>query len=312
MTALLLLLFSLTIELDTVNLPLTGDIKITFAPAGKAEMKREGTVTHIKIEVEQLRPPLAPLNTYVVWAVSPEGVFENLGELQVDRNKGQFDGTTRFGQLGLLITAEPHYMVDRPSSAAAYRSQNTGGQTRRVTIQVEVGQDDYSNLKPGAPAIHNSVAQARTAFQIAQNVGAERIAESEFRQARVALGSMEELITRAAPLDILWPTANEAIRWAQRAVTAAREKAILTELRNAKAELEALNAEKQRLDTRIRELTQELTQEQTAAAEQIRTLRASAGTASSEKDQAEARAQDAERELAELKSEVKQKQEELQ
>lgn len=304
MTALLLLLFSLTIELDTVNLPLNGDIKITFAPAGKAEMKREGTLTRVKIEVEQLRPPIAPLNTYVVWAVSPEGIFENLGELQVDRNKGQFEGTTRFGQLGLLITAEPHYMVDRPSSAAAYRSQNTGGQTRRMTIPVDVGQYDYSNLKPGPPAIHNSVVQARTAFQIAQNSGAERIAETEFRQARVALGSMEELITRAAPLDILWPTANEAIGWAQRAVTAAREKAVLTELQNAKTELEAIRAEKQQLDARIRELTQE----QTAAAEQIRVLRASVGTANSEKEAAEARTQNAERELEELK----QRQEQLQ
>jgi hypothetical protein len=304
MTALLLLLFSLTIELDTVNLPLNGDIKITFAPTGKAEMKREGTLTRVKIEVEQLRPPIAPLNTYVVWAVSPEGIFENLGELQVDRNKGQFEGTTRFGQLGLLITAEPHYMVDRPSSAAAYRSQNTGGQTRRMTIPVDVGQYDYSNLKPGPPAIHNSVVQARTAFQIAQNSGAERIAETEFRQARVALGSMEELITRAAPLDILWPTANEAIGWAQRAVTAAREKAVLTELQNAKTELEAIRAEKQQLDARIRELTQE----QTAAAEQIRVLRASVGTANSEKEAAEARTQNAERELEELK----QRQEQLQ
>jgi hypothetical protein len=308
MTTLLLLFFALTIELDTVNIPLDSDVKITFAPAGKAEMKREGTVTHVKVEVDQLRPPIAPLNTYVVWAVSPEGIFENLGELQVDRNKGAFQGTTRLNQLGLLITAEPHYMVDRPSPAAAYRSQNTSGETRRTKILVEVGQYDYADLKAPPPGPHPAVVQARAAFQIAQNAGAERIAESEFRQARVALGSMEELITRAAPLDILWPAANDAIRSAQRAVTAARERAILADLQNTKAEVETLTAEKQRLDARIRELTQELTQEQTAAAEQIRILRANIGTASSEKDEAEARAQSAERELAQLK----QKQEELQ
>src|SRR5437870_7694488 len=112
----LLLLFALTSQLDTVDLPLNSAVKITFAPSGKAELKREGTVTLIKIEVDQLRPPAAPLNTYVVWAVSPEGIFENLGELQINRNKGTFDGTTRFTQFGLLITAEPHYMIDRPSS----------------------------------------------------------------------------------------------------------------------------------------------------------------------------------------------------
>jgi hypothetical protein len=150
----LLLLFALTIQLDTVDLPVNGAEKMTFAPVGKAELKREGTLTWVNIEVDQLRPPVAPLNTYVVWAVSPEGLFENLGELQMNRNKGAFNGTTRLTQLGLLITAEPHYMVDRPSSMAAWRSQNTGGETRRVTVPVEVGQYDYSNLKPSPPALN--------------------------------------------------------------------------------------------------------------------------------------------------------------
>jgi hypothetical protein len=304
MTPILLLLLSLTIELDTVIVPLSGDVNITFAPMGKGELKREGTVTRVKVELEQVRPPAAPLNTYVVWAVSQEGTFENLGELQVDRTKGTFQGTTRLAQLGVLVTAEPHYMVDRPSASAAYRSQNLSGQTRRVSIPIEVGIYDYSALKPSAPAVHTAVVQARAALQIAQNAGAERIAEPEFRQARVALGAMEELITRAAPLDILLPSANDAIGWAQKAVTAARERANLVELQNAKAEVARITAEKQQLDARI----QQLQQEQASAAEQIRNLRASMGTASSEKDAAEARAQQAERELEDLRS----KQQELQ
>jgi hypothetical protein len=313
MTTLFLLLFALTIELDSINLSLNRGVRITFAPAAEGEMKREGTVTRINITVDPLRPPATlgqMLNTYVVWAVSPEGVYENLGELQIDRNKGEFEGTTRLSQLGILITAEPHYMVDRPSSAVAYRSQNTSG-TRRVTIQAQVGIDDYSTLKPSAPAVHSSVVQARTAVQIAQSVDAERIAASEFRQARVALGSMEELITRGAPLEILWPTANEAIRSGQRAVTATREKVAAMQLEGAKAELQTLGSEKQRLDARIRELTQE----QAATATQIRALQESVATAKSEtatarseKEEVEVRAQRAERELAELK----QKQEQLQ
>jgi hypothetical protein len=300
----LLLLFALTIQLDTVDLPVNGAVKMTFAPAGKAELKREGTVTWVNIEVDQLRPPAAPLNTYVVWAVSPEGVFENLGELQMNRNKGAFIGTTRLTQLGLLITAEPHYMVDRPSATATWRSQNTGGETRRVTIPIEVGQYDYSNLKPSPPSVNTYLVQARSALQIAQAAGAEQIAEQEFRQARVALGAMEELITRAAPPDILLPAAHEAIRWAQKAVTAAREKVPSKELQDAKSEVAALMAQKQQLDARILQLTQE----QAAATEQIRTLQAGAGSANSEKDAAEARAQNAEREFQQLK----QKQDELQ
>jgi hypothetical protein len=221
----LFVLLALTIELDTVDLPLNSGVQITFAPSGKAELKREGTVTRVKIEIDQLRAPIAPLNTYVVWAVSPEGIFDNLGELLINRNKGSFDGTTRLSQLGLLITAEPHYMVDRPSSTAAWRSQTVGSETRRVTKPIEVGQYDYTGLKPSPPAANTYVVQARSALQIAQIAGAEQAAEADYRQARVALGAMEELIKRAAPLDILLPAANEAIGWAQRAATAARERA---------------------------------------------------------------------------------------
>jgi hypothetical protein len=148
---------------------------------------------------------------------------DNLGELDVRNGKGQFAATTRFTQFGVFITAEPHYMVDKPNSAVVYRSQSPDTDFRRKRVPVEVGAYDYSQLKPvSVTSVHGSVIQARSAFQIAQAVGADRLAPADFRNAQVALGAMEELVTRAAPLDILWPTANEAIRWAQRAATSAR------------------------------------------------------------------------------------------
>jgi len=104
-----------------------------------------------------------------------------------------------------------------------YRSQGSDTDVRRKRVPVEVGVYDYANLKaPSGSVPHMSVAQARSAFQIAQAVRADQLAPADFRNAQVALGSMEELVSRAAPLDILWPTANEAIRWAQRAAASAR------------------------------------------------------------------------------------------
>ena len=225
----LFLAFALSnVDLDIVTLPLASDIKVALTPAGRSELKREGTVTRIKIEVDRIAAPstLGPaLTTYVVWAVSPEGILDNLGEVDVNRNKGEFAATTRFGQFGILITAEPHYMVDRPNSAVAYRSQTPKEDVRHKSVPIEIGAYDYSTLMPVSNVgVHGSVVQARLAFQIAQSAGAERLAPQEFRNAQVALGALEELVTRAAPLDILWPTANEAIRWSQRAVTSAREK----------------------------------------------------------------------------------------
>jgi hypothetical protein len=104
----------------------------------------------------------------------------------------------------------------------AYRTQ-TAADPRRKTANVQIGAYDYSMLKPiSGIGVHGSVTQARTAFQIAQSAGADRAAPREFRNAQVALGAVEELVMRAAPLDILWPAANEAIRWSQRAAELSR------------------------------------------------------------------------------------------
>jgi|SRR5579862_9121073 len=225
--SLLLALAANAVDLDIVTLPLNNDLKLTLTPAGRCELKRDGTVSQIKIEIDRIAAPrtLGPYNTYVLWAVSPEGVFDNLGELQTLGNKGQITATTRFGQFAILITAEPHFMVDRPSSAIAYRAATPKTEVRRKTVSVQVGSYDYSSLTSTTTiGVQGWVVQARAAFQIAKTLGADRLAPEEFRNAQVAIGSLEEMITRAVPADILWPAANEAIGWSQRAAAAARDK----------------------------------------------------------------------------------------
>jgi hypothetical protein len=227
-TLFLMLLFASTmVDVDAVNVPLAGDVRTSLTLGARGELRREGTVTRIRVDVDKIAAPstLGPaLNTYVVWAVSPEGLLDNVGEMDLKGGKGTFSGTTRLTQFGILVTAEPHYMVDRPSSAVVYRSQSPETDLRRKVVPVEVGVYDYSQLKTPGGAAFNSVIQARTAFQIAQSVGADRLASADFRNAQVAMGALEELVNRAAALDILWPTANEAIRWSQRAATAARSR----------------------------------------------------------------------------------------
>jgi hypothetical protein len=225
--ALLLYLAITAIDLDMISVPLTGDVRVPLTQGARAELKREGTVTRIRIDVDKIAGPatLGPaLNTYVVWAVTPEALYDNLGELEIKGAKAQFAATNPFTQFGILITAEPHYMVDKPSSAVVYRGQNPETELRRKVVPVEVGGYDYSQLKAPAAAPYNIVVQARTAFQIAQAAGAATLAPSDFRNAQVALGAMEELVSRASPFDIVWPTTNEAIRWSQRSATVARAK----------------------------------------------------------------------------------------
>jgi len=205
--SLLLVLAINAVDLDIVSLPLTNDVKVVLTPAGRGQLKRDGNVSQIRIDIDRISPAttLAPaLSTYVVWAVSPEGIFDNLGELQIHDTKGQFNATTLFPQFGPLITAESHYMVDRPSSAVAYRTQIPKTDVRRKSVSIEVGAYDYSAIvATTSVGVQGWVVQARAAFQIAKTAGADRLAPEEFRNAQVAIGSLEELITRSAPPDIL-------------------------------------------------------------------------------------------------------------
>ena len=224
---LLLVLAANTVDLDIVTVSLTNDMKVALTPSGRTELKRDGNVSQIKVEIDRIPAArtLGPYNTYVLWAVSPQGVFDNLGELQTNGNKGQINATTRFGQFAFLVTAEPHFMVDRPSSAIAYRAETPKTEVRRKTVSIEVGSYDYSSLASTATAgVQGWVVQARAAFQIAKTVGADSLAPEEFRNAQVAIGSLEEMITRAVPADILWAAATETIGWSQRAATSARNK----------------------------------------------------------------------------------------
>src|SRR5436305_12671039 len=100
----ILFLAASTVDLDIVAVPLTNDIKILLTPAGRSELKRDGNVIQVKIEIDRIAAPnsLSPaFNSYVVWSVSPEGIFDNLGQRQIKGNKGQFTASTRFGQLGV-------------------------------------------------------------------------------------------------------------------------------------------------------------------------------------------------------------------
>jgi len=303
--ALSLLFAASSIDVTVITIP-KGDITVPLTPTGKAEMKRDGTITRIKIEFDRAAPPAAAgpaFSTYVVWAVSPEGIYENIGEILMDKDRGRLEATTRFEQVGLLITAEPHYMVDRPSSAVVFRNQTLRGEdVRRVNVPVEIGTYDYSKItttaQTGLPLL---VVEARTALQIAKIAEADRWAETEYRRARVALDTMEQMVSRASPFDIVAQSANETIRRSQQAVTAAREKKSAVALDNSRAEAASLMQQNQTLNSQLR-------QQQNSANSQIQKLQADLATAGrdtqrliQERDQAVAGQQAVEKDLTDLK-----------
>jgi outer membrane protein OmpA-like peptidoglycan-associated protein len=57
------------------------------------------------------------ISSYVVWAITRDGAVENLGELIVDQSNDSGSGTysTPKKAFGLIVTAEPYFLVGKPS-----------------------------------------------------------------------------------------------------------------------------------------------------------------------------------------------------
>jgi hypothetical protein len=280
-----LLLATQPVELVIISLPVRGAVNLDLAPTGKLELERGSTVSRIRIEID--RPVLpqsvaAGMNTLVVWAASPDGVFENLGALGIVAGKGRLETVTRLDQFALVITAEPHHLVDRPSAAVAYRSLAPRTDSiRRVAMSIPFGYYDYADLQSSTAADSGPAAEAHAAFQIAAAAKAEQWAQAEFRLARVALDTMEELVKRAAPAEAIAPAANEAIGKSVHAWTVARDNAVKSALDSARSDASRLQRDVQQLQDRV----QRLTAEQTAAADRIRKLEFDLDRANTEREQ---------------------------
>src|SRR5437016_3384714 len=77
--------------------------------------------------------------TYVLWAVSPDGQTDRLGEIITNHRDGaKIEVTTSFQAFGLMVTAEPYYAVSKPSPAVVLENvvrPDTIGATSLVSAE---------------------------------------------------------------------------------------------------------------------------------------------------------------------------------
>ena len=98
-------------------------------------------------------------------------------------------------------------MVDKPS-ANIYFVNDRARDLTSVPLMVEVGAYDYPVLQDNAVGVPSLVMQARAAMAIATAVPTPQRPETEFRNARVAIDTMEELFKRASAPDVVAAAAH--------------------------------------------------------------------------------------------------------
>jgi outer membrane protein OmpA-like peptidoglycan-associated protein len=244
-------------NLDCVNyLHRSGSTTIAFdgtplLPGAKGEAKV--TSERGGITVEAKFSGLTPANgfgpeylTYVLWAISPDGRAQNLGEVLPAGTKNNIRVTTALQSFGLIVTAEPYFSVTEPSDTVVV--QNVIQQDKTVGVLEKVSANYY--LLPrgtysetaGAHTVANPITrnehsplelyEADNAVRIAQQTGADKYAPEIMSQAKLDLqnaADMDSSKHRDEKMEIT--NAREAVERA--------EDARITTLRKQNAEREA-------------------------------------------------------------------------
>ncbi|HSK72323.1 MAG TPA: OmpA family protein [Pyrinomonadaceae bacterium] len=278
---------AITYPLDeTVNLQFRGTTRFPRMK-GDAKIRRTAkTGTEIDLSVSKMPRPFelgAGYATYVVWAVSPEGHIDNLGEIK-RRGFFEFDSkikvTTTLQTFALIITAEPHFLVRRPSQTIMLENLNpysTSGKTFATTKAIqyfgnssdyfrdartpEIAEIDYSRTP-------SAILQAKQAIALARYAGAQRDAPEELQEAETLLQNAETAWRAGRDEETVDISARKAISTAVKAENTAAVRKEARERRNerTRTDAEIRDAEEKYIDAQndISNLRAELDREKRA------------------------------------------------
>jgi outer membrane protein OmpA-like peptidoglycan-associated protein len=240
---------------------------------GRAKVEGKRSAIRIQAQFEKLEPAsqFGPeFLTYVLWAISPEGRADNLGEVLLDGQKSKLDVTAQLQAFALIVTAEPYFAVTLPSEVVVLENivrPDTVGNVEEIDAKFDLLQrGQYSfvqgNAPPKAldPKVPMGLHEARNAVQIAKAAGAERYAADSFQKAVQLLQQAESSQAHKGEKKQIEMTAREAVQTAEdaRAITVkrmeeerqAQERAAAAE-REARAKAQTEAAERLKLEAQI-------------------------------------------------------------
>ena len=214
---------AITYPLDqTIEVPFRGTTRLPRLK-GTAEVKRQGRRgTRVQLAIDNLPRGYelgGVYTTFVLWAISPDGHVDNLGEIKRSGSgivDSKIDVTTPLQTFALIVTAEPHFLVHAPSRMVVMENEaprNRAVQLETSRIQYIGNTSDYFR-DSRVPQIAQSdfrdipvaLLGARQAVNLARYAGAERDAPTELRAAEADLQQAESALRMRQPereVDIL-------------------------------------------------------------------------------------------------------------
>ncbi|HYT49569.1 MAG TPA: OmpA family protein [Pyrinomonadaceae bacterium] len=326
---------AITYPLDqTIEVPFHGTTRLPRLK-GSAKVRRQGRRgTRVELNIENL-PRAYELGgvytTFVLWAISPDGHVDNLGEIKRSGSgliDSKIDVTTPLQTFALIVTAEPHFLVHSPSRMVVMENlapaRIKDAQLETSKIQYIGNTSDYfrdSRVPQIAESDYRDIPVAllgaRQALNLAKYAGAERDAPNELRAAEADLQQAESALRMRQPdreIDILARQAissgakAEDMALVRRASRERREELERrdTAVRNAERSVESANQEIARLQSELnnerhaRELAE---RDAVNATEQLRDARTEIARLRDEIQTVRADAEDAKVRLARIEGE---------
>lgn len=265
-----------------VTYPLDESIEVKFRGTtllprlkGEAKVKRAARRgTRVELAIDNL-PRAHELGgiytTFVLWAVSPDGRVDNLGEIKRGGSSfiaSKLDVTTPLQTFALIVTAEPHFLMKVPSRMVVLENlpprRPGNSQVETVNVQYIGNSSDYFTDRR-VPQIATSdyrdipvsLLGARQALNLARFAGGQQDAPQELQLAEDDLQAAEKALRFNQPINEVDVLARKATSSGARAEEMALAR-LAARLRREDIQRrdEALRSAEQTLESTQREIEQ--------------------------------------------------------
>jgi outer membrane protein OmpA-like peptidoglycan-associated protein len=185
---------------------------------GEAKVRRAGRRgTRVELNIDDL-PRASELGgiytTYILWAISPDGHVDNLGEIKRSGSSfvdSKLDVTTPLQTFAMILTAEPHFLMKVPSRMVVMENlppqTANGSQIQTADVRYIGNSSDYFRdarvpelADPDYRQTPVSLLGARQAVNLAKYAGASEDATEELQIAQDELQEAEKSWRLSQPL----------------------------------------------------------------------------------------------------------------
>lgn len=293
------------LTLQQVTFPERNQIEVSFsrdsrAPEAKvvAEVDYREGQANTSVRFRDMKPAIlfgGDVTCYVLWAVTPDGTAENLGELWVRSENNTVEYSTGLKSFAMIVTAESNPLASEPSELVMFWSD--AAESRKAPSVPFV----FSAFAPApkiefpsiAPVIWDQkqpldLRQAEKIYELALAAGAEEYAPSVLRRASLTLVQGRNLT--------IGNKAKAAMDYCRRSVALSAE-ALQVTARTKEAE--AIEAEIARRTAEMNALTARASEAEASAA----AAAAATAEAQRQREEADAAVAKAQRELAAIEAE---------